>query len=191
MLDNETQRFMREVTGLAPETLARVFDRALDLWQQGGRDASRAAKVSASQNSEIRRTVLASFRPRMEELDAHQPGLWSSAISGTVIAARGVLKRDRLTAEQYQVLMEPFASAGMVTPERPRHESRESDDTAASAEDRPGRPQDLTDDHVAVAERMRACGLSTGSDYWLYVAGEPASATTTPVEAGEHRHLPQ
>ncbi|WP_433345563.1 hypothetical protein [Micromonospora sp. CA-111912] len=168
MLDSETQGFMREVAGLAPETLTRVFDRVLDLWQQGGRDASNAAKVSAAQNSEIRRTVLASFRPRAEELDAHQPELRSSAISGTVIAARGVLKRDRLTAEQYHVLMEPFASAGLVTPE-----------------------QALTDDHVAVAEQMRARGLSTGSDYWLYIAGEPASATTTPLETGERHHPPQ
>ncbi|MFI1197016.1 hypothetical protein ACH4T9_27675 [Micromonospora sp. NPDC020750] len=190
MLDNETRGFMRQVAGLAPETLARIFDRALDLWQQGGRDASRAAKVSASQNSEIRRTVLTSFRPRAEELDAHQPELWSSAISGTVIAARGVLKRDRLTAEQYHVLMEPFVSAGMVTPEHPRAGIM-SDDTATSADDRPGHPQDSTDDHVAVAEQMRARGLSTGSDYWLYVAGEPASATTTPVEAGERHHPPQ
>ncbi|NBE82163.1 hypothetical protein [Micromonospora rubida] len=47
-----------------------------------------------------------------------------SAISGTVITARGILKRARSTAEQYHVLMEPSVSVGMATPEHP--ESGES-----------------------------------------------------------------
>ncbi|MCX4390613.1 hypothetical protein OG777_27335 [Micromonospora peucetia] len=47
------------------------------------------------------------------------------------------------------------------------------DDSAAPADDRPSDPTYSVDYERAVARKMRALGLSTGSDYWVYVHDDP------------------
>ncbi|RLK26141.1 hypothetical protein DER29_4161 [Micromonospora sp. M71_S20] len=46
-------------------------------------------------------------------------------------------------------------------------------DDSAPAEDRPSDPTYSVDYERAVARKMRALGLSTGSDYWVYVHDDP------------------
>ncbi|MGC4789183.1 hypothetical protein ACLQ22_15285 [Micromonospora sp. DT178] len=46
-------------------------------------------------------------------------------------------------------------------------------DDSAPADDRPSDPTDSADYERAVARKMRALGLSTGSDYWVYVHDDP------------------
>ena len=119
MLDDETRRFLQAALTLAPPALARAFDRAVELRRQGGREASRAAKPSAAQNSHIEHTVRTGLRARLAELDEHSPELLSDAKSVTAIAARAVLKRANLTGEQYRILTEPFTAEGVPVPEHP------------------------------------------------------------------------
>ncbi|MFG3698033.1 hypothetical protein ACGF5C_08955 [Micromonospora sp. NPDC047620] len=46
-------------------------------------------------------------------------------------------------------------------------------DDSAPADDRPSDPTYSADYEMAVRRKMRALGLSTGSDYWVYVHDDP------------------
>jgi hypothetical protein len=116
MLDAATERFIDQVGRLPASSLAEAFDAALALRRAGGRDASRATKPSAAENSEIDHSVRSTLLPRAEELDAHRPGLHSDAKSAAVIGARAIQKRGTLTAAQYEVLLRPFQAIGVEVP---------------------------------------------------------------------------
>lgn len=120
MLDAATERFIGQVGELSAASLAQVFDAALALRRAGGRDASRATRPSAAENSEIDHAVRSTLLPRAEELDAHRPGLHSDAKSAAVIGARAIQMRGTLTAAQYDVLVRPFAAIGIEVPPHPR-----------------------------------------------------------------------
>ncbi|MEV4417978.1 hypothetical protein [Catellatospora sp. NPDC049609] len=57
MLDVATERFVDQATSLAPQVLAVAFDRQVGLRSEGGREASRAARISAAQNSQLERRI--------------------------------------------------------------------------------------------------------------------------------------
>lgn len=109
MLDAETMRFVDEAVGLPAEELEAAFDRLVDLRAEGGKEASRAAVPSASENSELDHRIRAGLLPRADELDAHLVGLHSDARAAISTTARAILKRRKLTVEQFAVLVEPFA----------------------------------------------------------------------------------
>jgi hypothetical protein len=119
MLEPETAQFIETVGELPPDALAAAFDRMLELRRAGGREASRALKPSASENSSVDHAVRSTLLPRASELDEFRDHLHSDAISATTIAARAILKRDRLSAEQYRLLVEPFTSVGVDAPAAP------------------------------------------------------------------------
>ncbi|WP_395245806.1 hypothetical protein ACGGZK_08360 [Agromyces sp. MMS24-K17] len=116
MLDHPTQRFVEQVAGLEPGSLAMAFDRSVALRRAGGKEASRATRPSASENSELEHLVRESLLPRADELNGAREGLHADAKSAAVIAARAVLKRDQLTQAQYDVLVLPFVEAGIDVP---------------------------------------------------------------------------
>lgn len=116
MLDAVTERFVDRVRALPPESLAMAFDRMVDLRTEGGREASRAAVPSAAENSELDRRIRTALLPRAAELDAHLAGLHSDARAAISTAARGILKRGNLTAEQFEVLVTPFVEVGVDVP---------------------------------------------------------------------------
>lgn len=116
MLESDTARFIAAAGELPPAALAAAFDRMLELRRSGGREASRALKPSASENSAIDHAIRSTLLPRVAELDGFRDHLHSDAISATTIAARAILKRGRLSGEQYRVLVEPFDVAGIETP---------------------------------------------------------------------------
>jgi hypothetical protein len=116
MLEPDTRRFIEAIGALPPEALAAAFDRMLELRRSGGREASRALKPSASENSAIDHAVRSTLLPRAAELDGFRDHLHSDAISAITISARAILKRDRLSGEQYRLLVDPFTSVGVDAP---------------------------------------------------------------------------
>ncbi|WP_350349143.1 hypothetical protein ABIQ69_04180 [Agromyces sp. G08B096] len=120
MLDEATGRFIDQVRVLPPEALAAAFDRAVSLRRAGGREASKALKPSAVENSELERAVRDLLLPRADELNGFRDGLHADAKSAVVIAGRAVMKPGQLTAEQYDVLVTPFREAGVEVPTHSR-----------------------------------------------------------------------
>ncbi|ONI68450.1 hypothetical protein BWI15_36260 [Kribbella sp. ALI-6-A] len=116
MLESATAEFLRSATQLPPDALGRVVDEALARWRSGGRDASRAVKASASEQSALDNALRSMLRPRADELEAFRPGLPSRVKSTVSIATRAVLKRHQASEEQYRVLTEPFAAEGVEIP---------------------------------------------------------------------------
>ncbi|SCG66603.1 hypothetical protein [Micromonospora halophytica] len=119
MLDVSARQFVEDGRGLSPESLAAAFDRAVALRRAGGREASRATKPSAAENSELERAVRSALLPRAEELNAFRDGLHADAKSALMIAGRAILKVEQLSAEQYHVLVEPFVEVGVDVPAHP------------------------------------------------------------------------
>lgn len=117
-MDPATARFIETATALPAATLSAVYDESLDRWRPGGREASRALRLSASEDSAIVHAVRSALLPRAAELDAVRQGLHSDAKSACAIAARAVCKRAKLTDDQYLVLLEPFTAAGAAAPDR-------------------------------------------------------------------------
>ncbi|WP_326771011.1 hypothetical protein OG978_46195 (plasmid) [Streptomyces sp. NBC_01591] len=115
-MEAATARFIEESTALPPAALAALYEDSLDRWNRGGRDASRATRVSASENSAIERAVRTALLRRTHELDAFRPHLCFDIKPACSIAARAVCKRTKLTEEQYRVLLDPFAAAGVTVP---------------------------------------------------------------------------
>lgn len=111
-----TARFIATIAVLPPETLAAAFDHAVGLRRQGGREASRALRLSASENSELDHAVRSALLPRSEELNLYRPGLHSDAKSVCLIAARAVRKPATLSAAQYALLTAPFTAVGVDVP---------------------------------------------------------------------------
>ncbi|MFJ5707781.1 hypothetical protein [Streptomyces sp. NPDC093105] len=119
MLDAATERFADAAAALPPAALAAAFDRMVEDRSRGGREASRAARPSAAQESALTHRVRGALLPRADELDAHLTGLLSDAKAAIRIAARAVLKRGRLTPEQYALLVTPFTDLGVPAPPHP------------------------------------------------------------------------
>lgn len=115
-MDASTARFVETVATLPPETLAAVFDHVVRLRRQGGREAGRALRLSASENSALDRAVRSALLPRAGELDAHRAGLHSDALAAVVIGARAVRKPATLSSEQYALLTDPFTAVGVAVP---------------------------------------------------------------------------
>jgi hypothetical protein len=116
MLDAVTIRFIGTAAKPSPDALAVVYDHMVRLRGQGGREASRALKLSAAHESELQAMISSTLLPRADELNAFRSGLLSDAKSAYVIAARAVHRRERLAQEHYHVLLRPFAAAGVEVP---------------------------------------------------------------------------
>lgn len=119
VLDAATAQFIEAVGQLPPDKPAAVFDHALRLRRSGGREASRALRLSASEFSEIDHAVRSTLLPRADQLNAFRAGLHSDAKAVCCIAARAIRTRAKCTEEHYRVLIEPFAAAGVDTSAQP------------------------------------------------------------------------
>ncbi|WP_103544839.1 hypothetical protein [Streptomyces sp. SM1] len=111
-----TAGFVGAVAALPPATLADVYDHTVRLRRQGGREASRALRLSASEHSGIDHAVRSALLPRAGELAAYRSGLLSDALSACVIGARAVRKPACLSREQYDLLTAPFTAVGVAVP---------------------------------------------------------------------------
>ncbi|MFI6108111.1 hypothetical protein [Streptomyces sp. NPDC051310] len=116
MLDAVTTRFIGTAATLAPDVLALVYDHMVRLRGHGGREASRALKLSAAHESALQAMVRSALLPRADELNAFRSGLLSGVKSAYVVAARAVQRRDSAAHEHYDVLLRPFAVAGVEIP---------------------------------------------------------------------------
>ena len=116
MLDTETTQFVDAATALSAVELEAAFDRQIDLWTEGGKEASEAAGPSASANSELDHRIRAALHPRADELDEHLLGLHTDALTVISTAGRAILTRRRLSAEQFAVLVTPFVELGFDIP---------------------------------------------------------------------------
>ena len=119
MLEAATVTFVEQATALAPESLAEAFGRLVALRRHGGKEASRAAVPSAAENSELDHKIRSALLPRAAELNAVNAGLHSGARAAVSTTARAILKRGKLTPEQYQVLVEPFVGREVEIPPHP------------------------------------------------------------------------
>lgn len=120
MLDAPTERFIAHTAELPAESLAAAYDRLLELRRNGGREASLAAKPSASENAELERAVRTALLARVPELGAHRRSLPTQSASAVTLAARAILKRSILSPAQYGLLTEPFAAVGVDIPPQSR-----------------------------------------------------------------------
>lgn len=96
-MEAATARFIEGSTALPSAVLAALYEDSLDRWSRGGRDASRATRVSASENSAIERAVRTALLRRTHELDAFRPHICFDIKPACSIAARAVCKRTKLT----------------------------------------------------------------------------------------------
>ncbi|MRG61338.1 hypothetical protein GE115_15890 [Agromyces sp. CFH 90414] len=119
MLDAETIAFVERAVALPPQVLTAAFDRQVDLRGEGGKEASRAAVPSAAENSDLEHRLNTALRARTDELG----GTEMEAYSVIQTAARAILKRAKLTEAQYDVLVRPFADAGVEVPSHPAADS--------------------------------------------------------------------
>ncbi|MFI1652482.1 hypothetical protein ACH4XT_36895 [Streptomyces avidinii] len=117
-MDPTTARFISSATALPADALTLLYEAFLDRWPQGGREGSRAARVSASEQSAIGHAVRSALLPRAAELEQVRKSLHSDSKSACVIAARAVHKRAKLTEAQYRALLDPFTAAGAAVPPR-------------------------------------------------------------------------
>jgi hypothetical protein len=124
MLDTETTQFVDAAVALSAANLEAAFDRLIDLWTEGGKEASEAAGPSASANSELDHRIRAALHPRADELNERLFGLHSDALTVISTAARAILTRRRLTPEQYALLVTPFVELGFDVPEEAERGSR-------------------------------------------------------------------
>ena len=115
----EAARFTEAATALSAAGLAVLYEAFLDGWSKGGREGSRAARVSASEGSRIGRAVHSALLPRAGELEEVRKGLHSDSVSACGTAARAVHCRAKLTGDQYRALLGPFAAAGVTVPGLP------------------------------------------------------------------------
>lgn len=119
VLEAATVRFVDRAAALPPEALTAAFERLVDLRGEGGKEASRAAIPSAAENSELDHIIRGALLPRAAELNAVLAGLHSDARAAISATARAILKRENLTPEQYEVLVEPFVDRGVEIPPHP------------------------------------------------------------------------
>ncbi|MGW0611387.1 hypothetical protein [Streptomyces sp. NPDC002788] len=117
-MDPTTARFISSATALPAAALAALYEAFLERWPQGGREGSRAARVSASEHSWIDHAVRSALLLRAVELKQFRASLHSDSLSACVIAARAVHKRKKLTEAQYRALLDPFTAAGVPVPDR-------------------------------------------------------------------------
>ncbi|MFB7941932.1 hypothetical protein [Streptomyces sp. NPDC056049] len=127
MLDEGTERFVAAAAALPPAALATADERFLDNWVAGGREASDAARPSAAQQSVLNHRIRSALLPRADELDEHLAGLYSDAVTTIGIASRAVLKRGKLTPEQYALLVTPLTALGVPGPPHPAMEPPRDD----------------------------------------------------------------
>ncbi|WP_405015138.1 hypothetical protein [Kitasatospora sp. NBC_01539] len=113
-----TARFIEAATALPAGVLAAVREESLARWRRGGREASRATRVSASENSAIEHAVRSALLRRGSEPGPDGAMFPSDVKPLCAIAARAVCKRAKLTEEQYRVLLDPFAAVGVAVPDR-------------------------------------------------------------------------
>jgi hypothetical protein len=119
VLETAAMRFIEQAAALPPESLVAAFDRLVDLRGRGGKEASRAAIPSAAENSELDLIIRSALLPRAAELEATLAGLHSEARATISTTARAILKRENVTPEQYDVLVEPFVDRGVEIPTHP------------------------------------------------------------------------
>jgi hypothetical protein len=128
MLDASTERFIVEAAQLPAASLAQAYEHTLRLRKGVGREASRATKPSASENSELERKVRSALLAASEQLDEPDASLRTRASSAVTLAARAVLKRSTISAEHYGALTEPFSMVGVAVP---AHDAPDAPDAPA------------------------------------------------------------
>ncbi|UOE42645.1 hypothetical protein [Agromyces larvae] len=113
----ELDAFLDSVASFTPEQFATVLSEARRIGAKARSAARKAAKLSAADFSALDHRVRALLEPLHEALSAAGPGAVSSAVSDTLSAAHGIVRRTRLSSEEYLALVGPFIVAGAIAPE--------------------------------------------------------------------------
>lgn len=118
----DLDRFLQSVATFTPEQFATVSGEARRVGAKPRSAARRTAKLSAADSSALDRRVRSALEPLHAMLAAQPTGVLSSAVSDTLSAALGIVRRDRLSPEEYLALVGPFLAAGADAPGPPPDE---------------------------------------------------------------------
>ena len=75
--------------------------------------ARRAVKPTAAERSAVGKAVRDSLRPRADDIGTLGTGSYFAAISIVETAAAAILKRSKLSVEEYDYVMVPLVAAGI------------------------------------------------------------------------------
>ena len=93
-----------------------VSDEAREIGSPVRSAARKAARLPAAEFSALDKRVRDTLRGLHDELSASGAGAVSAAVSDTLGAAHGILRRDRITEDEYHALVGPFVAAGAELP---------------------------------------------------------------------------
>lgn len=115
-IDGSIDAFLAAVSQLSAEQFAAVANAGRAMGSGPRKEARKAAKPSASELSALDKRVRDTIQPIADRLGAIGTGSVSAATTDTMLALHGLLKRDRLTADQYEALVGPFRGQPVPIP---------------------------------------------------------------------------
>ncbi|MGI9821836.1 hypothetical protein [Agromyces sp. Marseille-Q5079] len=117
-IDPSLGAFLATVSLLAPEQFDAIRVNGRRMGPARRIAARKAAKLSASEFSSLDKRVRDTIQRHDAELGRIGDGALTAAINDTLLAAHAVGYADRLSDEEYSVLVAPFVEAGVPVPPR-------------------------------------------------------------------------
>lgn len=113
MLPPEVHEFLNQASSLTTQQWSAVRTERLRL-AESTVEAVEALGPSASRSSEIERATRDALAPHSATIKAAGRFVYSGLIGTTRWACTAIMTREKLTAEQYEVLVHPFVAAGLT-----------------------------------------------------------------------------
>jgi hypothetical protein len=113
----EASQFLDQVIKLNEEDFQAVRKTALDVGPEAGNDARARTRLDAAGSAWLDKAVRGAIRP-LRGIFTKYGGLFSRAITLSIDAAEAIVRRDKLSAEQYEALVGGFRKVGVVIPEQ-------------------------------------------------------------------------
>ena len=121
-LEAEIDAFLSQVGNMTAEDFDVVSDYALEhLVEQ--KPARTLSKLGAADFSWLDKRVRETVGPLIGHLDWSSASVRSMSVAVVLTTAQAIVRRDRLSAEQYEAFVGGFRSVGVVVPDHPSAES--------------------------------------------------------------------
>lgn len=115
-LKTTIDRFLSEVAMLSPEDFA-ANERFGVANHQTGKAARALIKLGAADFAWIDKRARDAIGPRLSEIRTAGPMVSAGAPLRAITAAQAIVKRDKLTAEQYEAFVGGYRQVGVRVPE--------------------------------------------------------------------------
>jgi hypothetical protein len=113
----EVSQFLNQLVKLSEEDFQVVRESILKVDPQTESNARKSAKLNAADFSWMDKAVRDAIRP-LRGIFTNYGGLFSFSIAQSSSAMEAILRRDKLSAEQYEALVGGFRKVGVVIPEQ-------------------------------------------------------------------------